>query len=155
MVSTQPASDWPSFDVMGSAVRGLMVKLDIPGVNVMISAPDRNPWVASFGDLDRWIDVLTESRSISLSHQEERMRFEPIPGSDDRSSGWGYGFGGANLGELTGHNGGIPGFQIFAAHMPGTGANIIVLANINTGPGGKAPADTIAIALSKLIGPQT
>lgn len=83
------------------------------------------------------------------------MRFEPIPGSDDRSSGWGYGFEVANFGGLTGHNGGFPGFQSFAAHMPGTGANIIVLANINTGPDGKAPADTIAIALSKLIGLQT
>ncbi len=83
------------------------------------------------------------------------MRFEPIPGSDDRSSGWGYGFEVANFGGLIGHNGGFPGFQSFAAHMPGTGANIIVLANINTGPDGKAPADTIAIALSKLIGLQT
>lgn len=140
VVSIQPASDWPSFEVMGSAVRGLMVELDVPGVNVMISAPDRNPWVARLGDLDRWI----ESRSISPSLHEERMRFGPIPGSDDRGGGWGYGFGVANFGRLIVHNGGIPGFQSFASHMPGTGANIIVLANINTGPGGKVPADTIA-----------
>jgi D-alanyl-D-alanine carboxypeptidase len=111
--------------------------------------------VSTLGDLDRWIDVLTESRSISPSLHEERMRFGPIPGSDDRGGGWGYGFGVANFGGLIGHNGGIPGFQSFAAHMPGTGANIIVLANINTGPGGKVPADTIAVALSKLNGLQT
>lgn len=44
---------WPSTDALESAVRALMTEHDVPGINVLISSPERETWIASLGVANR------------------------------------------------------------------------------------------------------
>ncbi|MGI8484892.1 MAG: serine hydrolase domain-containing protein [Thermomicrobiales bacterium] len=109
--------------------------------------------VSTLAGLNRWVTATTGGWSISESSLRERMTLIGVLKPDGEASGLNYGLGIADFGGLIGHNGGIPGFQSFAAYHPASGANIVVLANIDSGINGKAPADSIAIALGKLLAP--
>jgi len=53
-MTTSPSLEaWPDIDTMETAIRALMTEHDVPGVNVLISSPERETWLASFGVANR------------------------------------------------------------------------------------------------------
>ena len=107
--------------------------------------------VSTVADLDRWIDILFEGKALEQATSRAQLEILPILQPDGTPSGMGYGMGVADFGGIVGHNGGIPGFQSFAARIVALGVNVSVIVNIDYGVAGTHPADAMTLALRTLL----
>jgi D-alanyl-D-alanine carboxypeptidase len=102
------------------------------------------------GDMGIYIKALATGGLLNASFQKQRLdSIQPI--DPTQPQGAGYGLAIASLGPLLGHTGSLPGFQAFAGHDPQRDLTVVVLANLQTGPDGRASANTIAQDLAKAL----
>ncbi|HJT02854.1 MAG TPA: serine hydrolase domain-containing protein [Pseudonocardiaceae bacterium] len=104
--------------------------------------------ISTAADLATWATALADGTLLNPTWQ--RRRLDSIrPTNPSSPSAAGYGLGIAMFGPMYGHTGELPGFQSFAAVDPDRKRTLVVWANLNAAPDGRAPASTIA---QKLIG---
>ncbi|MFE2745621.1 serine hydrolase domain-containing protein [Streptomyces scopuliridis] len=81
--------------------------------------------VSTAGDLSVYVKALARGTLLEARTQQQRMDMEPV------ADGIRYGLGIAAFSGMWGHNGGLPGFQSFAAYEPVTAATVVVLTNVD------------------------
>jgi D-alanyl-D-alanine carboxypeptidase len=102
------------------------------------------------GDMGIYIKALATGGLLNASFQKQRLdSIQPVDPAQPQ--GVGYGLAIASLGPLLGHTGSLPGFQAFAGHDPQRDVTVVVLANLQTGPDGRASANTIAQDLAEAL----
>ncbi|MDI9628300.1 MAG: serine hydrolase domain-containing protein [Acidobacteriota bacterium] len=102
--------------------------------------------ISTVSDLADYVEVLIEGGLLSSQLQQERLDSIQPSNPDDPSSA-GYGIALAQFGPMLGHDGSLPGFQSFMAHDPERSITLIVLTNLQAGPGGEQVANEIARAV--------
>ncbi|NLH70701.1 MAG: beta-lactamase family protein [Brooklawnia sp.] len=102
--------------------------------------------ISTVSDLADYVEVLIGGGLLSSQLQQERLDSIQPSNPDDPSSA-GYGIALAQFGPMLGHDGSLPGFQSFMAHDPERSITLIVLTNLQAGPGGEQVANEIARAV--------
>ena len=107
--------------------------------------------ISTASDLAIWIEGLVGGRLLDATWQR-RWRDSLRPTDPARPDGqqYGYGIAQARFGavRLFFHNGELPGFNTFASHDPENRVTIVVWTSLPVAVDGRAPAETIAVALA-------
>lgn len=110
--------------------------------------------ISTASDLATWIEGLVGGRLLDANWQR-RWRDSLRPTDPARPDGqqYGYGIAQARFGSvrLFFHNGELPGFNTFASHDPENRVTIVVWTSLPVAVDGRAPAETIAVALTGRI----
>jgi D-alanyl-D-alanine carboxypeptidase len=98
--------------------------------------------ISTLGDLKIWVKALANGALISPALQKERLTFVSFDVTKPPTIK--YGLAIFDNSGFIGHNGGLPGFQSFAAYNPAQQATVIVLTNVDPAVNGPGAADKLA-----------
>jgi D-alanyl-D-alanine carboxypeptidase len=143
-VSTMKGAELPA-DQQAAAAAGTLKPHDVT-VQDPSWAWAAGSAISTAEDMTKWVTAMGNGSLLDAAWQKKRMEsFQPV--NPAAPTGPAYGFAIARLGPMFGHTGELPGFQTFIAYDPAKKRALVVLANLNSAPDGRAVSSTIAQGL--------